>query len=288
MKNVTDLIALLNLEQIDANTYKGVSKTIGSPNVFGGQVLAQSLNAAHRTVPKERILHSLHSYFLEAGQLDIPIVFKVEIVRDGGSFSTRRVKAMQNEVTIFILAASFHKLEAGYEHQKAIETNIKQPEELIGWSEIVDQFGDFIPKDMKAFLNIERPIEFKPTVIPNPLDPKDLPAEDKIWFKLKGDASKLDLQTKQQILTYISDYNVLNAAINPNASKANFGNLQTASLDHSMWFFRDFDFDDWMLFSSESPNSFGARGLSKGNLFTRDGKLIASFAQEGLIRPKKR
>ena len=126
MKNVTDLIALLNLEQIDTNTYKGISKTIGSPNVFGGQVLAQSLNAANRTVPTDRILHSLHSYFLEAGQLDIPIVFKVEIVRDGGSFSTRRVKAMQNEVTIFILAASFHKLEAGYEHQKAIETNIKQ------------------------------------------------------------------------------------------------------------------------------------------------------------------
>ena len=288
MKNVTDLIALLNLEQIDANTYKGISKTIGSPNVFGGQVLAQSLNAANRTVPTDRILHSLHSYFLEAGKLDIPIVFKVEIVRDGGSFSTRRVKAMQNEVTIFILAASFHKSEEGYEHQKAIETKIKQPEELIGWSEIVDQFGDFIPKDMKDFLNIERPIEFKPTQIPNPLDPKNLPAEDKIWFKLKGDATGLDLQTKQQILTYISDYNVLNAAINPNASKANFGNLQTASLDHSMWFFRDFDFDDWMLFSSESPNSFGARGLSKGNLFTRDGKLIASFAQEGLIRPKKR
>lgn len=288
MKNVTDLIALLNLEQIDTNTYKGISKTIGSPNVFGGQVLAQSLNAANSTVPTDRILHSLHSYFLEAGKLDIPIVFKVEIVRDGGSFSTRRVKAMQNEVTIFILAASFHKSEEGYEHQKAIETNIKQPEELIGWSEIVDQFGDFIPKEMKAFLNIERPIEFKPTQIPNPLDPKNLPAEDKIWFKLKGDASGLDLQTKQQILTYISDYNVLNAAINPNASKANFGNLQTASLDHSMWFFRDFDFDDWMLFSSESPNSFGARGLSKGNLFTREGKLIASFAQEGLIRPKKR
>ena len=271
MKNVNDLIALLNLEKIGTNTFKGVSETIGSPNVFGGQVLAQSLNAANRTVPKERILHSLHSYFLEAGKLDIPIIFEVEEIRDGGSFSTRRVKASQNEVTIFILAASFHKIEKGYTHQKAIETNIKQPEELISWSEMVEQFGDFIPKNMKAFLSIERPIEFKPTVIPNPLDPEDLPAEDKIWFKLKGGSIGLDLQTKQQILTYISDYNVLNAAINPNASKANFGNLQTASLDHSMWFFRDFDFDDWMLFSSESPNSFGARGLSKGNLFKEPG-----------------
>ena len=288
MKNVNDLIALLNLEQIDANTFKGSSETIGSPHVFGGQVLAQSLNAANRTVSKNRILHSLHSYFLEAGKLDVPIIFKVEATRDGGSFSTRRVKAMQNEVTIFILAASFHKEEEGYAHQKAIETDLKQPEELIGWSEMVEQFGDFIPKSMKDFLSIERPIEFKPTVIPNPLDPKNLPAEDKVWFKLKGEASGLDRQAKQQILTYISDYNVLNAAINPNASEANFGNLQTASLDHSMWFFRDFDFDDWMLFSAESPNSFGARGLSKGNIFTRKGTLIASFAQEGLIRPNRR
>ena len=285
MKNVNDLIDLLNLEQIASNTFKGISKTIGSPNVFGGQVLAQALNAANRTVPEERILHSLHSYFLEAGKLEVPIIFIVEEMRDGGSFSTRRVKAMQNDVIIFILAASFHKIEAGFEHQKAIKKNIKLPEELISWNEIVDQFGDFIPKNMRAFLSIERPIDFKPTVIPNPLDPQDLPAQDNIWFKLKGDSEGLDRKMKQQILTYISDYNVLNAAINPNASKANFGNLQTASLDHSMWFFRDFDFDDWMLFSSESPNSYGARGLSKGNLFTRDGKLIASFAQEGLIRP---
>ena len=241
MKNVNDLIDLLNLEQIASNTFKGISKTIGSPNVFGGQVLAQALNAANRTVPEERILHSLHSYFLEAGKLEVPIIFIVEEMRDGGSFSTRRVKAMQNDVIIFILAASFHKIEAGFEHQKAIKKNIKQPEELISWNEIVDQFGDFIPKNMRAFLSIERPIDFKPTVIPNPLDPQDLPAQDNIWFKLKGDSVGLDRKMKQQILTYISDYNVLNAAINPNASKANFGNLQTASLDPSRWFFRDFD-----------------------------------------------
>jgi acyl-CoA thioesterase-2 len=288
MKNVTDLIALLNLEKVSENKFKGSSESIGSPIVFGGQVLAQSLNAANRTVPENRILHSLHSYFLEAGKLEVPIIFEVQEMRDGGSFSTRRVKAMQNGVTIFILAASFHKIEEGFEHQKAIETAIKQPEELISWSEMLEQFGDFIPKSTKEFLSIERPIEFKPVVIPNPLAPKNLPAKDQVWFRLKGDAKGLSRQTKQQILTYISDYNVLNAAINPNASVANFGNLQTASLDHSMWFFRDFEFDDWMLFSAESPNSYGARGLSHGNLFTRDGKLIATFAQEGLLRPKKR
>ena len=288
MKNAKELIALLNLKDLGNHVFTGNSVAIGSPVVFGGQVLAQAVNAAYITIPENRILHSLHSYFLEAGNLKIPIKYHVSEVRNGGSFSTRRVKAIQNEVTIFILAASFHKKEAGFEHQKSIKNDLKQPEELISWNEIGTQFGDFIPKKMKEFLSIERPIEFKPTVIPNPLDPINLPAEENVWFKLKGGSKDLDLQKKQQILTYISDYNVLNAAINPNASKANFNNLQTASLDHSMWFFREFDFDDWMLFSAESPNSFGARGLSKGNIFTRDGVLIASFAQEGLLRPKNK
>ena len=288
MKTVNDLIEILTLEDLGNNEFNGISKPIGSPNVFGGQVLAQALNAAYRTVSKERILHSLHSYFLEAGNLEIPITYIVEETRNGGSFSTRRVKAMQKERTIFILAASFHKKEEGFEHQIAIKKDIKQPEDLISWDEMVEQFGDFIPKKMKDFLSIDRPIDFKPVEVQNPLDRKDLPPNEDVWFKLKGDSSNLDLQIKQQILTYISDYNVLNAAFKPNASIANFGNTQTASLDHSMWFFRDFDFDDWMLFSAESPNTYGARGLAKGNIFTRKGKLIASFAQEGLLRPTKK
>ncbi|WP_297804029.1 acyl-CoA thioesterase II [uncultured Polaribacter sp.] len=287
MKNSTELIALLNLEDLGNNNFSGNSVTIGSPFVFGGQVLAQAVNAAYRTIPKDRILHSLHSYFLEAGDLTIPINYNVNEVRNGGSFSTRRVTASQHDKTIFILAASFHKKEDGFEHQTTFDSNIKQPEELFSWDDMLEQFGDFLPKSMKYFLSIERPIEFKPVRIPNPLNPEDLPANEEVWFRLKGEKQKMDFRTKQEILTYISDYNVLNAAFNPNASKYNFGNTQTASLDHSMWFFRDFDFDDWMLFSAESPNAFGARGLSKGNIFTRDGKLIASFAQEGLLRTKK-
>lgn len=150
------------------------------------------------------------------------------------------------------------------------------------------QFGDFMPKSFKSFLEIERPIDFKPVEVPNPLDPEDLPGVEDVWFKLKGDASGLSLPLKQQILTYVSDYNILNAALKPNASKANYGNTQMASLDHSMWFSRDFDFDDWMLFSAISPSTSGARGLATGNIFTRDGKLVASVAQEGLMRPKTR
>ncbi|MCL4167545.1 UNVERIFIED_CONTAM: hypothetical protein GTU68_013318 [Idotea baltica] len=287
MQNSTDLISLLDLENLGENNFKGHSYTIGSPHVFGGQVVAQAVNAAYRTIPENRFLHSLHSYFLEAGDLTIPINYNVTEMRDGGSFSTRRVTASQNKKTIFILAASFHIKEEGFDHQSQFDKTIKQPEDLLSWDDMLAQFGDFLPKSTKAFLSVQRAIEFKPVRVPNPLEPKDLPANEQVWFRLKGENHKnLDVRTKQEILAYISDYNVLNAAFNPNASKFSFANTQTASLDHSMWFFRDFNFDDWLLFSAESPNAFGARGLAKGNIFTRDGKLIASFAQEGLLRPK--
>ena len=288
MKNRKELTALLHLNDLGNHNFSGNSVPIGSPHVFGGQLVAQAINAAHRTIPKNKFLHSLHSYFLEAGDISIPINYHVSEVRNGGNFSTRRVTASQHHKTIFILAASFHKKEEGFEHQMTLKSGIKQPEELLSWDDILTQFGDFLPESMKYFLSIERPIEFKPVRIPNPLAPENLPPNDQVWFRLKGEKQNLDLRTKQEILTYISDYNILNAAFNPNASEHNFGNTQTASLDHSMWFFRDFDFDDWMLFSAESPNAFGARGLSKGNIFTREGKLVASFAQEGLLRPKQK
>ncbi|QTE24280.1 acyl-CoA thioesterase [Polaribacter cellanae] len=287
MQTSKELIDLLDLKDLGENNFSGDSYTIGSPHVFGGQVLAQAVNAAYRTIPENRFLHSLHSYFLEAGDLTVPINYHVAEMRNGGSFSTRRVTASQHDKTIFIMAASFHIKEDGFEHQTTYNSKIKQPEELLSWDDMLAQFGDFLPKSTKAFLSVKRPIEFKPVRVPNPMDPKDLPANEHVWFRLKGDHKDLNIRTKQEILTYISDYNVLNAAFNPNASKHNFGNTQTASLDHSMWFFRDFAFKDWMLFSAESPNAFGARGLAKGNIFTRDGKLVASFAQEGLMRPKK-
>ncbi len=288
MNSVNDLLKILILEEIGENQFNGLSKNVGSPNVFGGQVLAQALNAAYRTIFNQRVLHSMHAYFLEAGNLNFPITYNVSIIRDGGSFSTRRVTAIQGEKTIFILAASFHKNEDGYEHQIEMKSNIKPPEELQSWTDLVVKYGEFLPDKMKRFLQMERPIEFKPTQMINPMEKKDLSPKLDMWFKLKGDSSVLDLATKQQILTYISDYNILSAALLPHASKAHYGNTQTASLDHSMWFFRDFDFKDWMLFSIESPSTSNARGFAKGNIFSRDGKLIASVAQEGLIRPIKK
>ena len=288
MNSAKELLHILELTEIGPNQFEGESKTIGSPNVFGGQVLAQALNAAYRTIANNRILHSLHSYFLEAGNLELPIRYEVSIIRDGGSFSTRRVTALQKDKIIFILSASFHKIEAGYEHQIPMKTDIKPPEKLLSWEDLLEQYGNLMPKNRREFLEIERPIDFKPNVIANPMDRKDLPPYNDIWFKLKGSTNGLELPIKQQILTYISDYNILLTAVLPNASKAHYGNLQMASLDHSMWFFREFDFDDWILFSMDSPSSGNARGFSRGNIYSRDGKLIASVAQEGLLRPLKK
>jgi len=261
MKSVNDLLEILTLEEIGKNQFRGISKTVGGPNVFGCQVLAQALNAAERTIFNQRILHSMHAYFLEAGNLSLPISYEVSIIRDGGSFSTRRVTARQGEKIIFILAASFHRNEDGYEHQTEMSANVKPPVELQSWTDMLTQFGKFLPTKMKNFLQMERPIEFKPTTLFNPLDKKDLPPFLEMWFKLKGDASNLDLAIKQQILTYISDYNILSSALRPHASKAHYGNTQTASLDHAMWFFRDFDFDDWMLFSIESQVHLMQKGI---------------------------
>lgn len=283
MNSVRDLLEVLTLQK-ENDYYLGISQTVGSNNVFGGQVLAQSLNAAFQTI-KNRKLHSLHSYFLERGDLDIPIKYYVDEIRDGGSFSTRRVTAKQNDTTIFILAASFHKNEKGYDHFMAYENEVKQPEDLLSWSQLYKKYNFLMPQKLKSFLQVERPIEFKPTETPKLVFKKGLPPKFDLWFKLKGEIPELSIQLKQQILTYISDYNLLRAALNPHLHKTKFINTMTASLDHAMWFYRDFDFNDWLLYSIESPSASNARGMTRGHIYTRDGILIASVAQEGLIRP---
>ena len=285
METIDDLFNILHLDQIESYSFSGISSSVGSPNVFGGQVLAQALNAAYRTITNGRILHSMHSYFLEAGDLKLPIKYEVGIMRDGGSFSVRRVTASQNGKLIFILSASFHKKEQGYNHQIDMKAGIKQPEELMSWDDMLEQFSETLPRKTKAFLEIPRPVSFKPTQIANPFEKKDLPPYMDVWFKVKGDTSGFDLPIKQQILTYISDYNILAVALHRHSSKAHWGNTQTASLDHSMWYYRDFDFNDWLLFSMDSPSASNARGFARGNIYTRDGKLVASVAQEGLMRP---
>ena len=209
MTSTQDLVNHLNLQETSKNTFVGDNIAIGSPNVFGGQVLAQAISAAYRTITNSRILNSMHSYFLEPGNLEKPITFKVDIMRDGGSFSTRRVTAMQDDLVIFILACSFHKEEDGYQHQIKIPENIKQPEELMSWTEMAAKYGNMLPKFAKRFLELERPVDVKPTEVVNPFDRKDMQPVTNVWFKLKDAILDLNLARKQEILTYVSDYNIL-------------------------------------------------------------------------------
>jgi acyl-CoA thioesterase-2 len=284
MNTVKDLLEVLLLDKKE-DFFIGKSETVGSLNVFGGQVLAQSLNAAYRTITNGRILHSLHSYFLEPGDLYKSIRYLVDETRDGGSFSTRRVTAVQGEKTIFILAASFHKIEFGFEHFRKMERVITPPEKLKSWSELAKKNANFMPFKLKSFLSVERPIEFKPTNILNLFSNTNLPPIIDVWFKLKGDIPNFTIEIKHQILTYISDYNLLWSSILQHMKKVSFSEIQMASLDHAMWFYRDFDFNDWLLYSIESPNSGNARGVAQGHIYTRTGTLIASVFQEGLVRP---
>ena len=287
MNTVDDLLKLLKLKKKEDH-FLGISKTIGSNSVFGGQVLAQSLYAAYNSISNNRILHSLHSYFLERGDLDIPIKYYVDQIRDGGSFSTRRVTAKQKNKTIFILAASFQKKDSGHKFYKKITEKIKQPEDLLSTTELKKKYGLFMSKKLKSFLSVEKPVEFKPIQRANPILKKNIPPKLDVWFRIKGEISPMELEIKQQILTYVSDYNILSTTLFPHLTKADFSNTIMASLDHSMYFYRDFDFSDWLLYRIESPNTSNARGMSIGHIYTRDGVLIATAIQEGLIRPLKK
>lgn len=287
MKTINDLVELLDLEQIELNIYRGQSYTVGSPNVFGGQVLAQALNAASRTVDENRFVHSLHAYFILPGNLEIPILYRVERLRDGGSFTTRSIQAIQNGKTIFQMIASFQSEQEGYSHQFEMPKDIKQPEDLLSWDDFRERFANMLPKSFKLWLDIDRPIEFKPVEIENPAQPKKMEPYKHVWIRAKG-AMPNDKAMQQQVLAYASDYNLLATALLPHGDKANFRNIKMASLDHAMYFHREFDLSDWLLYAIDSPSSSNARGFTRGNIFNREGVLVASVIQEGLIRPIKK
>jgi acyl-CoA thioesterase-2 len=282
MKSVEELLHLLDLEILEENLFRGESKTVGSKTVFGGQVLAQSLIAALRTVPGERVLHSLHAYFILPGDLERPIVFQVETIRDGGSFTTRRVKAIQKGQVIFLMSASFQIREEGLEHQIAMP-KVPLPDELPSLEDLAVQFKDLLPENVRRFLNLERPIEFKPVEMFNPAIPVKQEPFRHIWMRGKG-IMPTDYRLHQAVLAYTSDYNLLTTAIQPHADVASFSQLQMASLDHAMWFHRDFRMDEWLLYAIESPSASNSRGFTRGNIFSADGRLVASVVQEGLMR----
>lgn len=284
METISELIDLINTEPTGPSSFKGRSEPIGSPNVFGGQVLAQALYAMSRSVPEGRVCNSYHSYFILPGDLQKPIHFQVENVRDGGSFSVRRVTAKQDEKTIFFMGGSFHAGEEGYNHQIDMP-QVPSHDGLYSWDEMYTNLKDFLPKQLAQFLSIKRPVIFKPTVINNPMEKVRLHPFQNVWFRIKGETEN-EPALNRSILSYISDYNILTTALFPHADKAHFGNTQMATLDHSMWFFRDFDINQWFLFNIDSPSASQARGFTRGNIFTSDGTLIASVTQEGLMRPK--
>ncbi len=287
MKKIDDLIDHLNLEQIELNLFRGYNKTIGSPNVFGGQVLAQALNAANRTVPDDRYVHSLHAYFVLAGNLDLPILYEVERIRDGRSFTTRNIKAIQNGNVIFNMIASFQIEEEGYNHQIEMPAGIQTPEKLMSWDEISVKFKDFLPNRYKTWLNLDRPIEFKPVELTNPMERKKQEPFRNVWLRSKGKMPE-DKNLQQQVLAYASDYNLLASSLLPHGDVATFDNVRMASIDHAMWFHRDFNLEDWHLYTIDSPSTSNARGFTRGNIFNLSGKLVASVVQEGLIRPIKK
>jgi acyl-CoA thioesterase-2 len=282
MKSVTELIDLLTLEKIEENLFRGQSHSLGSQRVFGGQVLAQALQAAYKTVVPERTVHSLHCYFVLPGDIERPIVFEVETIRDGGSFSTRRVKAIQRGKAIFFMSASFHQHEEGFTHQIPMET-VAQPEELISWKEIVEKFSDFLPKGIKKFLSVDHPFTFKPVELFDPTSEGQKPIRN-VWMRSIGEVPA-DERIQQAVLAYASDYNLLTTALLPHGKAAYSGEMQMASLDHAMWFHRPFKTEEWLLYSIDSPSASGARGFTRGSIYNRQGELVASVAQEGLIRP---
>jgi acyl-CoA thioesterase-2 len=278
---LADLIRLLELERIEDNIFRGDSRDIGSAQVFGGQVLGQALSAAQHTV-EDRIAHSLHAYFLRRGDMKAPIIYEVDRARDGGSFSTRRVVAIQHGRPIFNLAASFQIVEPGIEHQAAMP-DVPGPEGLRDISEVADTVNEQLPQKMRRFLTEKRPFEFRPVSTPHFIDPKPQQPSKAIWIKA-ADELPPNHALHQNLLAYVSDYELLGTATLPHGLPFGRGKVIMASLDHALWFHQPVRVDEWFLYSMDSPSACGARGFARGQVFAQDGELLASTAQEGLIR----
>lgn len=276
-----DLIALLTLERIEENIFRGDSRDIGSPQVFGGQVLGQALSAAQHTV-EGRVAHSLHAYFLRRGDINAPIIYEVDRARDGGSFSNRRVVAIQHGRPIFNLAASFQRPEVGLEHQ-ADMPEVPGPDGLKDLTEVASELLEKIPLKMRRYLTDKRPFEFRPIRPFNFTEPEKLPPVQHVWIRAVDELPR-DQALHQNLLAYVSDYELLSTATLPHGLVFGRGTIIMASLDHALWFHRSFAVDQWLLYSMDSPSASGVRGFSRGQLFTEDGVLVASTVQEGLVR----
>ena len=282
-QELQDLLDLLDLEQIEVNLFRGVSPDEGWQRVYGGQVLGQALVAASRTVEDEtRNAHSLHGYFLRPGDTTIPILYKVDRIRDGRSFTTRRVIAIQRGHAIFSMSVSFQVTETGLEHHFDAPV-VPAPADCISERDLHKKYASDIPEEFKGRAERPRPIEMRFVEPINEYNPVPAKPEQHVWIKTI-DAMPEDIRLNQCVLAYASDMTLIDTSYRPHALGWGNANFQVASLDHAMWFHKPFRTDEWMLYQQDSPFSGGARGFSRGTIFDASGDLVASVAQEGLIR----
>jgi acyl-CoA thioesterase-2 len=283
-QRLADLLQLLELEPLEVNLFRGASRDIGAPQVFGGQVLGQALSAAAATV-EGRVVHSLHAYFLRRGDCNAPIVYEVDRSLDGHSFSNRRVVAIQHGQQIFNMTASFQVAEEGFDHQESMP-EVPPPESLAATAGPPPQLLARLPERVRRFFEQPRPFEFRAVQPLDFLHPRrERPARE-VWFRAVGALPDGEM-LHRRLLAYVSDFFLLDTATLPHGTLFLTPNLVMASIDHAMWFHRPLRVDDWLLYAMESPSASGGRGFARAGVFARDGRLVASAAQEGLVRPRK-
>lgn len=280
-----DLVDLLSLEAIEENLFRGRSQDLGFRQLYGGQVLGQSLSAASQTVEEARHVHSLHGYFLRPGDATMPVVYSVDRVRDGGSFSTRRVTAIQKGQPIFTCSASFQYDEEGFEHQTQMP-NVVGPENLPSEVELAQRMADRLPESIRDKMLCAKPIEMRPVTEEDPFNPKVGDPVKYIWFRADGNLPDVPALHKY-ILAYASDFGFLTTSLLPHGRSVWQKDMQVASLDHALWFHGNLRADEWLLYAMDSPWAGNARGFSRGNIYNQAGQLVASSCQEGLIRQRK-
>jgi acyl-CoA thioesterase-2 len=278
---LADLLHLLELERIEDNIFRGESRDLGSDRVFGGQVLGQALAAANYTAGAREV-HSLHAYFLLPGDVTVPVVYEVDIARDGKTFSTRRVVAIQHGRPILNMAASFQTPEPGLEHAAAMP-QVPGPEGLADVREVAPEVLARLPEKMRRFLTRERPFELRPVEPIHLISPPRTEPRRHTWIKTVDSLPDV-AELHRNLLVYMSDYQLVATATLPHGVHFAEGTVQLATLDHAMWFHRPFRVDDWLLYAMESPSASGGRGFALGRIFTRDGRLVASTVQEGVLR----
>ena len=286
MTALQELLSILDLEELEQNLYRGRSPKESWQRVFGGQTIAQALVAAQRTVEPDRHVHSLHGYFMRPGDTAAPVVYEVDRIRDGSSFTTRRVVAIQHGHAIFSLEASFQVEETGLEHQIEMPSGVPDPDTLKSPAEILRDHGDAVPEGIRLYWSRERPLEIRPVFLDHYTSREKLPPVQHVWIRIAGPAPA-DRAMREAVLAYLSDMTLLDTSTFAHGRAVFDRDLQAASLDHAMWFHRDAGLDDWILYTQDSPSAQGARGFTRGSLYSRKGILIASVAQEGLIRLKR-